>query len=115
MLKSSRVRLSIPIGRGGIVYGSERIFWYSSTLMSEVKVKAFRPWAAGGKSGIVKVWRGIWAPWAWDGSTGSPGMVEGFVVAIVDLRRSGRIQEEEVWVGYCGRAKDRHFSWMNCC
>lgn len=28
--------------------------------MSEVRVRALRPRAAGGKSGSVKVWRGIW-------------------------------------------------------
>lgn len=39
--------------------------------MSLVSVRACRLRASGGKSGIVKFWRGIWAPWAFDGSTGS--------------------------------------------
>ena len=57
--------------------------WYSSTLMSEVRVRALSDWAAGGNSGRLKVWSGICAPWAWDGSTGWPGSWDGFVVAIV--------------------------------
>ena len=77
----------MPMGRGGMVHGSLRSFWYSSTLMSEVRVKALRLWAWGGKSGIVKAWRGICAPWAWDGSTGSPGGRAGLVVAIVSGER----------------------------
>lgn len=69
-----------------MVKGSERIFWYSSTLMSAVRVRACRLWASGGKLGRVKDWRGIWAPWAWEGSTGWPGSWLGSVVAIVGFR-----------------------------
>lgn len=47
------------VGRGGMFQGWERMVWYSSTLMSEVRVRALRPRASGGKVGMVKVWRGI--------------------------------------------------------
>lgn len=46
-------------------------------------MRALRPRAAGGKSGRLNDWRGIWAPWASDGLTGAPGRLAGFVVAIV--------------------------------
>lgn len=57
-------------GRGGKEFGRMR-FVYSSSLMSEVRVRPVRFLASGGKVGRVKDWRGICATWAWEGGTGS--------------------------------------------
>ena len=91
-----------------MVKGSERRFWYSSTLMSLVRVKAFSDRASGGKFGTVKDWSGIWAPWACPGSTGSPGGREGLVVAIVGevcSRRMEEVDEDEFAVSNQIRAE----------
>lgn len=83
-------------GKGGMVKGWVSTVWYSSTLMSLVSVRALRPRAAGGKVGMVKVWRGIWAPCACEGSTGSPGGRVGALVAILEERSlSSEVREED--------------------
>jgi len=56
-------------GRGGTEEGVRREV-YSSSLMSEVRVREVRFWASGGKEGRAKDWRGICATCAWDGGTG---------------------------------------------
>lgn len=45
--------------------------------MSEVRVRARRPRASGGKVGMLKSVRGIWAPLAVEGSLVAWGVEEG--------------------------------------
>lgn len=48
-------------GRSGTEKGCSRRGWYSSSFMSEVRIRDVRPElkASGGKVGRLKVWRGI--------------------------------------------------------
>lgn len=61
----------------GMVQGRSRISWYDEVLMSEVRVRARRPRASGGKVGMLKSVRGIWAPLAVEGSLVVWGVEDG--------------------------------------
>ena len=85
----------IVCGRSGTEKGCSRRGWYSSSLMSEVRIREVRPAvnASGGKVGRVNVWRGIWAARASETGT---AWADSRAVALEERKVEGEVEVDIV-------------------